>query len=45
VPRKKATKPPRLIRITHSFPPPRPDDKERFLALVRTLLKLGKEKE
>jgi hypothetical protein len=35
---------PRPIRITHSFPPPRPDDGERFIALVRALLKLGEKK-
>jgi hypothetical protein len=44
-PRKKPTKePPRPIQITHSFPPPRPDDGERFVALVRMLLKLGEKK-
>jgi hypothetical protein len=48
MPSKKTTRtrkePPPQIRITHSFPEPRPDDSERFLALVRRLLKLGKEK-
>jgi hypothetical protein len=43
MPRKKK-QPPRLIRITHSFPPPRPDDYERFVVLVRMLGKLGGKK-
>lgn len=29
------------LRITHSFPEPRPDDAKRFLALVQKLAKLG----
>jgi hypothetical protein len=36
--------PPRRLRITHSFPEPRPDDGERFVGLVRRLLKMGEEK-
>jgi len=46
MPPKKTTrsrKPP-PFRITHSFPEPRPDDAERFIALIRKLLKLGEEK-
>jgi hypothetical protein len=37
--RRKQAPPP--LRIRHTFPPPRPDDGERFLALVRMLLKMG----
>jgi hypothetical protein len=41
MPRKNPPKqPPRPI-ITHTFPPARPDDRERFVALVRMLMKLG----
>jgi hypothetical protein len=36
--------PPRQFRITHSFPEPRPDDGDRFIALVKLLLKLGERK-
>lgn len=36
--------PPRPIRITHSFPEPRPDDGDRFTELIRMLLRLGTEK-
>jgi hypothetical protein len=29
------------LQITHSFPPPRADDADRFLSLVRMLIKMG----
>jgi hypothetical protein len=32
--------PPRPI-IKHTFPPPKPDDRERFFALVRMLMRMG----
>jgi hypothetical protein len=45
MPRKNEPKqPPRPIRIKHSFPAPKPDDRERFIALVRMLMKLGENK-
>jgi hypothetical protein len=37
-------KPPQIFRITHTFPPARADDGERFLRLVRMLLELGEKK-
>jgi hypothetical protein len=33
---------PQPIRIRHEFPPPRPDDGERFLKLVRMLVTMGR---
>ena len=36
--------PPQRFRIKHSFPAPHRDDAERFKALVRMMLRLGKEK-
>jgi hypothetical protein len=32
------------IRVTHSFPDPRPDDPERFLGLVRRLVEMARKK-
>jgi hypothetical protein len=37
------SKNPPEFRITHSFPPPRPDDCTRFSALVRMLLRFADE--
>jgi hypothetical protein len=37
-------KSPLRLKIKHSFPAPSGDDRERFAALVRMLLKLGEEK-
>jgi hypothetical protein len=34
---------PHPLRITHSFPDPRPSDGERFVELVRMLLKMGQQ--
>jgi hypothetical protein len=38
---KQGKKAPQKLRIKISYPPPRADDRERFVKLVRMLLKLG----
>jgi hypothetical protein len=41
--RKQKEKPPvTTLRITHTFPPPRADDADRFISLVRMLLKFAR---
>jgi hypothetical protein len=40
--RKQKKKPPvPKLRIKHSYPPPRPDDAEKFRGIVRMLLEMG----
>jgi hypothetical protein len=33
--------PPVKLRITHKWPPPKPDDREQFVRLVQMLLRMG----
>jgi hypothetical protein len=40
MPKKKPPAPARL-KITHSWPKPRPDDGARFIELIRKMVKLG----
>ena len=39
--RKNSPKQPPRPLIKHTFPAPKPDDRERFVALVRMLMKMG----